>query len=155
MSLFANSGLQSVPNMSKQFRHPYQPYSDQTVTNQPIYNGTGYGQPVDNLSANMASMSVYGSWNQMLGQESVNLMTEKEPRTRHLMVERQKAAQTTNGYQTACTKEIMRSTLTKAPDSASLLQKARLPFGILIHPFKTDDVSDHNQQTCQAFNLFC
>ena len=149
MSLFANSGLQSVQNMAKYTRPPYQPYSNPAVSSQPmtspsqpIYNGTGYGQTVDNLSANMASMSVYGSWNQMLGQETVNLMTEKDPRTRHIMMERQKASQNTNGWQTACTKEMMRSTLTKVPDSASLLQKARLPFGILIHPFKSDDVSD-------------
>ncbi|XP_001606431.1 protein transport protein Sec24A [Nasonia vitripennis] len=35
-----------------------------------------------------------------------------------------------------CSPEIFRCTLTKIPDSNALLQKARLPLGILIHPFK-------------------
>ncbi|XP_058800430.1 protein transport protein Sec24A [Phymastichus coffea] len=35
-----------------------------------------------------------------------------------------------------CSPEIFRCTLTKIPDSNSLLQKSRLPLGILIHPFK-------------------
>ncbi|XP_044749387.1 protein transport protein Sec24A [Coccinella septempunctata] len=35
-----------------------------------------------------------------------------------------------------CSGEIFRSTLTKIPESQSLLQKSRLPLGILIHPFK-------------------
>ncbi|XP_011496986.1 PREDICTED: protein transport protein Sec24A [Ceratosolen solmsi marchali] len=35
-----------------------------------------------------------------------------------------------------CSSEIFRCTLTKIPDSNSLLQKSRLPLGILIHPFK-------------------
>uniref|UniRef100_T1J206 Sec23/Sec24 trunk domain-containing protein n=1 Tax=Strigamia maritima TaxID=126957 RepID=T1J206_STRMM len=35
-----------------------------------------------------------------------------------------------------CNSDIFRCTVTKIPDSASLLQKSRLPFGILIHPFK-------------------
>ena len=107
---------------------------------QPVYNGTGYSHNVDQLSANMASMSVYQTWNQMWSQESVNLMTEKDIRTKAIITERQKTSESHNGWDTNSTKDIMRSTLTKVPDSASLLQKARLPFGILIHPFKTDDV---------------
>ena len=35
-----------------------------------------------------------------------------------------------------CSSDIFRCTLNKIPDSNSLLQKARLPLGILIHPFK-------------------
>lgn len=35
-----------------------------------------------------------------------------------------------------CSPDIFRCTLTKIPESNSLLQKARLPLGILIHPFK-------------------
>lgn len=35
-----------------------------------------------------------------------------------------------------CSGEIFRSTLTKIPESQSLLQKSRLPLGILIHPYK-------------------
>ncbi|XP_023318251.1 protein transport protein Sec24A isoform X2 [Trichogramma pretiosum] len=35
-----------------------------------------------------------------------------------------------------CDPDLFRCTLTKIPDSNSLLQKSRLPLGILIHPFK-------------------
>ncbi|CAD1468183.1 unnamed protein product, partial [Heterotrigona itama] len=35
-----------------------------------------------------------------------------------------------------CSSEIFRCTLTKIPESNTLLQKSRLPFGVLIHPFK-------------------
>ncbi|KAJ8687154.1 hypothetical protein QAD02_022948 [Eretmocerus hayati] len=35
-----------------------------------------------------------------------------------------------------CSPDIFRCTLTKIPDSNSLLQKSRLPLGIVIHPFK-------------------
>jgi len=35
-----------------------------------------------------------------------------------------------------CSPDIFRCTLTRIPESASILQKSRLPFGILIHPFK-------------------
>lgn len=36
---------------------------------------------------------------------------------------------------------IFRCTLTKIPESNSLLQKSRLPLGLLIHPFKDLNVS--------------
>jgi len=36
---------------------------------------------------------------------------------------------------------IFRCTLTKVPESNSLLQKSRLPFGVLIHPFKDLNVN--------------
>ncbi|XP_018339374.1 PREDICTED: protein transport protein Sec24A isoform X1 [Trachymyrmex septentrionalis] len=40
-----------------------------------------------------------------------------------------------------CNPDIFRCTLTKVPESNSLLQKSRLPFGVLIHPFK--DLNQH------------
>ncbi|XP_051176708.1 protein transport protein Sec24A isoform X2 [Leptopilina boulardi] len=38
--------------------------------------------------------------------------------------------------QVNCSPDIFRCTLTKIPESNSLLQKSRLPLGVLIHPFK-------------------
>lgn len=35
-----------------------------------------------------------------------------------------------------CSPDIFRCTLTKIPETSSLLQKSRLPLGVLIHPFK-------------------
>lgn len=39
-------------------------------------------------------------------------------------------------YLPNCKREIFCSTLTKVPETKSVLQKSRVPFGILIHPFK-------------------
>lgn len=36
---------------------------------------------------------------------------------------------------------LFRCTLTKIPETKSLLDKSRLPFGVLIHPFKDLTVS--------------
>ncbi|KAL1509266.1 hypothetical protein ABEB36_004029 [Hypothenemus hampei] len=38
--------------------------------------------------------------------------------------------------QVNCSPDVFRSTVTKIPESSSLLQKSRLPLGLLIHPFK-------------------
>lgn len=38
--------------------------------------------------------------------------------------------------QANCSQEIFRCTMTKIPESSALLQKSRLPLGVLIHPFK-------------------
>lgn len=42
---------------------------------------------------------------------------------------------------TNCSADIFRCTLTKIPESNSLLQKSRLPLGILIHPYRDLSVS--------------
>lgn len=42
---------------------------------------------------------------------------------------------------TNCSTDIFRCTLTKIPESNSLLQKSRLPLGILIHPYRDLSVS--------------
>ena len=35
-----------------------------------------------------------------------------------------------------CSLDIFRCTLTRIPETNSILQKSRLPLGVLIHPFK-------------------
>lgn len=47
---------------------------------------------------------------------------------------------------TNCSTDIFRCTLTKIPESNSLLQKSRLPLGILIHPYRDLSVSYKNNQ---------
>lgn len=42
-----------------------------------------------------------------------------------------------------CSPDIFRCTLNKVPESNQLLQKSRLPFGILIHPFRDLNVSPY------------
>jgi len=121
----------------------------------PVYNGINYSpgqQSIDQITNKMGGMSVQQSWEQMWSHEGVNLMTEKDIRTKAIISEQQKVANSSNEADTNCSKDIMRCTLTKVPDSASLLQKARLPFGILIHPFKDDDVSIDNSSSHIYYN---
>lgn len=43
-------------------------------------------------------------------------------------------------YLPNCSPDIFRCTLTKVPENKSVLQKAKLPFGLLIHPFRDLEV---------------
>lgn len=49
---------------------------------------------------------------------------------------------------------IFRCTLTKIPESNALLQKSRLPLGILIHPFRDLNVSDTHRSRSTKFMHF-
>lgn len=69
----------------------------------------------------------------MWGTQVVNLMTEKNIKTK--VTSSEKPEDDNN-----CDKDIMCCTLGKVPESASTLQKSRLPFGLLLHPFRDDDV---------------
>jgi len=92
--------------------------------------------PVDGLTSHMASMSVQQGFNKLWGMDTVDLLkcrdllpTEKiEPPAVRLQHELYEAAN--------CSPEIFRCTLTKIPETKSLLDKSRLPLGVLIHPFK-------------------
>ena len=119
----------SPPAHSAQNFPASQNYRD-TRTNQPQgqYNG------VQQMTQQMAGMSVNSNWNQMWNNRSVNLFTEKN--IRNMCPE---ASSPDEDESACCDKDIMRPTLSKIPESSSLLQKSRLPFGILLHPFKDDD----------------
>lgn len=74
------------------------------------------------------SMSVQNNWSSLWGQEGVNLLADRNIKT--------KTVDIVPGQDTRdCNRNVMRSTLQKVPETASLLQKSRLPFGLLIHPF--------------------
>lgn len=56
---------------------------------------------------------------------------------------------------TNCSTDIFRCTLTKIPESNSLLQKSRLPLGILIHPYRDLSVSFYgNSKRASKFKFF-
>lgn len=115
---------------------------------------------MNELTSKMANMNVVNQgWNQMWGggsgpgmHDSVNLMTEKEIRTRWLAEEANKRAAREaqqlaqgggvrnrgRGGEDSASSDVMRCTLKKVPDCASLLQKSRLPLGLILHPFKED-----------------
>lgn len=106
---------------------------------QPPFNNSSmnqYNNPqshdVNQMNSRLNSMSLNKSWEQMWGKESVNLMSEKNIKCRPGPPEEEDDAN--------CDRDVMRSTLQKVPESSSLLQKSRLPFGILLHPFRDDEV---------------
>ena len=81
-------------------------------------------------------------------------MGEKEIRTKAIQQEMQRAEEkrqqmlanpiAAQRRDFACDKDVMRCTLKKIPDTASLLQKCRLPLGLILHPFKDDPVSSNS-----------
>ena len=97
-------------------------------------------QNVNQMNQGFQNLSVNKSWNQMWGSESVNLLTEKNIKSRIAV----KQPVEDDG---ACDHDVMCCTLRKVPETASVLQKSRLPFGILIHPFKDDEVC-----CCRSFD---
>lgn len=84
---------------------------------------------------------VQQGFSRIWGRESVDLMQHRHilPQTKVLPP----TVKLNHQFQEAvnCNSEIFRCTLTKIPESNSLLQKSRLPLGILIHPFRDLSVS--------------
>lgn len=80
-------------------------------------------------------------FNRMWGNETVDLMQQRHilPQTKILPP----AIKLNHQFHesTNCSNDIFRCTLTKIPESNSLLQKSRLPLGILIHPYRDLSVS--------------
>ncbi|XP_067136282.1 protein transport protein Sec24A [Centruroides vittatus] len=122
------SGFGSPPPNSTRLPHSY--LSGPNLPEGPVGGITGYDP---SLHAKMAGMSVHSSFSRIWGNESVNLLQDRnilppvplEPPKPTVLQDKQN-----------CNPDIFRCTLTKIPESHSLLQKSRLPLGILIHPFK-------------------
>lgn len=84
---------------------------------------------------------VQQGFNRMWGRETLDLMQHRHilPQTKVLpppIKLNQQFHEAVN-----CSPDIFRCTLTKIPESNSLLQKSRLPLGILIHPYRDLSVS--------------
>ena len=122
----------NVPN-----RHPadYPQRSHNSYASVPQSNSTAGQYPnqgVNEMSSRFGAMSVNRGWDQMWGKDAVNLMSEKNIRGKYAPPEEEEDA--------SCDRDVMRSTLQKVPETSSMLQKSRLPFGILLHPFREDEV---------------
>ncbi|CAB3364556.1 Hypothetical predicted protein [Cloeon dipterum] len=119
-------------------RYPPQPQQVQSPAYQRVFPQPTT-QSMDGLTSQMGSMSVtQQGFNRLWGNnmESYDLLQNRNilPPTKieapsinlqHAFVDAQN-----------CSPEIFRCTLTKIPETKSLLDKSRLPLGILIHPFK-------------------
>ncbi|XP_015122923.1 protein transport protein Sec24B [Diachasma alloeum] len=139
----SNIGYQHYQQQQQQQQQ--QPYFGQ-MANVPLDNlskrypgAPGYTNDasMNQLNTQMGSLSVTKTgFNSLWGQQSLDLL---QCRT---VLPCEKVEPPKIGLQQEfldsvnCSPEIFRCTLTKVPESNSLLQKSRLPLGILIHPFK-------------------
>ena len=119
----------------------------------PYQSDLTYQNGVNDVSDRMGGLSVKQSFSQYSGRASINLMTEKNVRNKVLQAENADEDESA-----CCDKDIMRSTLGKVPESSGLLQKSRLPFGILMHPFREDEdipiVQDRTIVRCRSCRTY-
>ncbi|KAK9503305.1 hypothetical protein O3M35_011905 [Rhynocoris fuscipes] len=123
---------QQINQQSYYQNYYYQQYNQAPAGSSGMY----YGSP-DDLANQMGSLNVtQAGYNKLWGREAVDLLKSREilPPTR---VEAPSIRLPQEYYESSnCSPEIFRCTLTKIPETKSLLDKSRLPLGVLIHPFK-------------------
>ncbi|KAH9501497.1 Protein transport protein Sec24B [Dermatophagoides farinae] len=137
---------QNIPPQQQQQQPPPLHNHSANTTQQHHHLHQHHG--MDQLTQKMGSMVVNQGWNQMFNRlEAVNLLAEKDIYTKAVQQKRQQQQQQQLNSQQqqqqrrddlSCDKDVMRCTMHKIPETASLLQKSRLPLGILLHPFKDD-----------------
>lgn len=115
-------GPAAGPTMPAQGHYPAQPHQFGAMQ--------GLNQQMDQLSVSRSGFS------QLWGHQIIDLM-----QCRNVLPEQPvEPPQVKLGQQfeesVNCHPDIFRCTVTRIPESNALLQKSRLPFGILIHPFK-------------------
>lgn len=135
------SGTSAPSNSNMQSRYPPMPYKNlspqqqmqvnQNIAKQfPTHNLYGVTQQMSNLSVTKQG------FDQLWGHQMVDLMQCKNILPEYS----EDPPEIRLGHQFAespnCSPEIFRCTVNRIPENNSLLQKSRLPLGILIHPFK-------------------
>ncbi|XP_034062334.1 LOW QUALITY PROTEIN: protein transport protein Sec24A [Gymnodraco acuticeps] len=118
------------PTMHPALQAATQPY---TQAHQPYQQPPGGSGPAQQLSPSLAAMSLQSNTPESL--RVVNLLQERNllppsptpPPTPCLPQDLQKIN---------CNPEVFRSTLTSIPQTQSLLNKAKMPLGLMLHPFK-------------------
>ncbi|UYV68465.1 SEC24B [Cordylochernes scorpioides] len=118
------NSIPQTPN-STQSSQTYKPQAN----SRPYTYGNNYERD-QQLASSLAGMSIHGSFSRLWGHESINLLQE-----RNILPPQEEPPSS----DTMCDPNIFCSTLSKIPETHSLLQKSRLPLGILIHPFKDID----------------
>uniref|UniRef100_A0A336LPL5 CSON000209 protein n=1 Tax=Culicoides sonorensis TaxID=179676 RepID=A0A336LPL5_CULSO len=130
--------------MQQQQQYPSMPPQQQQPPSQlpPTgFNGfNGQQQPGDRMQYQNQPPPgpnvIQSGFNRIWGQETIDLMQNR----RILPIEKVTPPPIKLNHQfheaVNCSSDIFRCTLNKVPESNSLLQKSRLPMGILIHPFR-------------------
>merc|ERR1719209_1241930 len=118
-----NSGMPPTPGMPPMPPRP-----------QP---GGRFGADTASLSNQLGGLSVtQNGFQKMWGQESLDLLQNRHILPSEEVTPPKPRLQAEQWNNANCSSEIFRSTLTKIPETEALLKKARLPLGVLIHPFK-------------------
>ncbi|XP_014251110.1 protein transport protein Sec24A [Cimex lectularius] len=136
-------------NLNQQPQYQSYNYQQNNVGNYQQYNqlqANYYG--VDDLANSMSGMSVQAGYNKLWGREAVDLLKARDilPPTK---VEPPPIRLSQEYYESSnCSPDIFRCTLTRIPETKSLLDKSRLPLGVLIHPFK--DLNQLSVIQCSA-----
>merc|ERR1719153_1548998 len=95
------------------------------------------GADTASLSNQLGGLSVtQNGFQKMWGQESLDLLQNRHILPSEKVTPPKPRLQAEQWNNANCSSEIFRSTLTKIPETDALLKKARLPLGVLIHPFK-------------------
>lgn len=101
-----------------------QQYNQQQYLQQNNYVNNQYNQQQNDLVNNFSSMSINQGFNHAMGVQGFNLLSDRNVKS---------IARTL--FENSGT-DVIRCTLNKIPETASILQKSRLPLGLLLHPFK-------------------
>ncbi|XP_053967300.1 protein transport protein Sec24A [Anastrepha ludens] len=116
---------QSQPYMQQQPQIQTQQFPQQQ--NFPLPSGGAYNQQ---MSVTQAGFS------RLWGQDTIDLMQNRHILTPATLSPPRIVLNNQFHESINCSPNIMRSTIAKIPENNSLLQKSRLPLGILIHPFR-------------------
>merc|ERR1719402_1691887 len=99
--------------------------------------GQQSSDPTGQITNQLGGLSVtQQGWQRMFGHETLDLL-----QNRHILPSEEVTAptprlQAEQWNNINCSPDLFRSTLTRIPETDALLKKARLPLGVLIHPFK-------------------
>lgn len=106
-----------------------------TVNGRP--QGRFGGADTASLSNQLGGLSVtQNGFQKMWGQESVDLLQNRHILPTEKVTPPKPRLQAEQWNNVNCSNDIFRSTLTRIPETEALLKKARLPLGVLIHPFR-------------------
>ncbi|CAG9799468.1 unnamed protein product [Chironomus riparius] len=136
----------AVPQQPQQFQamSPQQPFNNfpgpqQNVQQQPqqARENLQYQNFQQQPQPNQFPGSVVNQgFNKMWGRETIDLMQNRHVLPTTKVVSPPVKLNHQFHEATNCNPDIFRCTLTKIPESNSLLQKSRLPLGVLIHPYR-------------------
>ncbi|XP_058054708.1 protein transport protein Sec24A [Anopheles bellator] len=128
---------QQFPPQQQHLQQDYQQQQQRHQQQQQYQQQTGYGTPASTAyPGDVSSNVVRGGFNRLWGNNSVDLL-----QNRHILPTdrvRPPPIHLVNPFQDSinCNPDIFRCTLTKIPETSALLQRSRLPLGVLIHPFR-------------------